>query len=61
MLWQVVGSIWNHSVRDGRFSENAYVHAGGGFVDSYIQVVKFLVVFCFFSELQVWVERIEVT
>ena len=61
MLWQVVVCIWNHSVCDGRFSENADVHASGGFVDSYIQVVKFLAVFCFFSELQVGVERIEVT
>ena len=56
MLWWVVGGIWNNSVCEGRFSENAYVHVSGGFVDSYVQVVKFIVVFSFFGELQVGVE-----
>ena len=46
------------SVREGGFFENAYVHVSGGFVDSYVQVVKFIVVFCFFGELQVGVVRI---
>ena len=30
-------------------------------MDSYVQVVKFIVVFCFFGELQVGLEQIEVT
>ena len=61
MLYWVVGGILNNSVCEGRFSENAYVQASGVFVDGYVQVVKFIVVFCFFGELQVGVERIEVT
>jgi len=61
VLCWVVGGIWNNSVCEGTFSENAYVHASGGFVDGYFQVVKFIVVFCFFGELQVGVEQIEVT
>jgi len=61
VLWWVVGGIWNNSVCEGKFSENACVHANGGFVDGYVQVVKFIVLFFFFGELQVGVERIEVT
>ena len=52
----MVGGVWNDSVCEGGFSENAYVHASGGFVDSYVQVIEFVVVLCFFGELQVGVE-----
>jgi len=60
VLCRVVGGIWNDGVRESGFSENAYIHASGGFVDHYVQVVKFVVVFYFFIELQVGVDRIEV-
>jgi len=45
VLWRVVGAIWNNSVCEGRFSENACVHASGGFADSYVHVVKFMISF----------------
>ena len=60
MVCRVVGGIWNDDVCEGGFSENAYIYASGGFVNHYVQVVKSVAVFCFFSELQVGVNRIEV-
>ena len=51
MLCGVVGGIRNDCVCERRFPENPYAHAGGGFEDGYVQVVKFIVEFCFFCEL----------
>jgi hypothetical protein len=61
VLCRFVGGIWDYGVCDSGFSVNRDIQVRGCSVDSYVQVVDFVVLLCFVGELQFRVDRAEVT
>jgi hypothetical protein len=60
VLCRVVGGIWVYGVCESGFSVNRDIQVCGCSVDSYVQVVDFVVLLCFVGELQFRVDRVEV-